>query len=101
MSTRFRCRNPPPSTASWAPNFASCRGPPSSLDHGELSRGSRDRSIAGPPTSTRKPRDKIARDRRDPRMDAVGAGRALDVYYDAAGDQTLTRRAFSGLAAFS
>jgi len=46
-----------------------------------------------------KPRDKAARDRLNARMDGVGAGRAFDIHYVAAGAQTLTGR-FSGPAAF-
>jgi hypothetical protein len=90
MSTRSRCSAPAPSTASWAASSASWRGPPSSLDRGEASRGLRERSIAGPPTSIPKPRDEVARDRRNARMDAVGGRRAFDRCDVNSGAQTLT-----------
>jgi hypothetical protein len=46
-------------------------------------------------------RDRGARDRRDPRVDVVGNGRAFDIHYVAAGRQTLTGGALCGLAVFS
>src|SRR5689334_3103595 len=89
MSTRSRCRGPPPSIASWVANSASWRGPATFLDRGEASCGSREGAIAGLLTLTPKPQHKAARDRRNTRVDVVGAGRAVDIYYVAAGAQTL------------
>ena len=58
---------------------ANWREPASSQDRGEAYCGSPCRSITEPLISTVKPREKALRDRRDPRMDVVGAGRAFGI----------------------
>ena len=55
-----------------------------------LLRLSRERSIAGLPTSIPKPREEAARDRQNARLDAVAASRPCDICDVNPGDQTLT-----------
>ena len=78
------------STASWVSNSASWHRLTSSPDRGEAYCGSRERSIAGLPTSIPKPREEAARDRRNARLDAVAASRPFDICDVNPGDQTLT-----------
>jgi hypothetical protein len=89
MSTRFRCITPAQSIAILQASCANWPELASFLDPGEAYCGSRDHSIAEPPTSTAGPRQRARRDRRDARMDAVGVGRALDIRDVFAGAQTL------------
>jgi hypothetical protein len=80
MNTRFRCVVPAQSIANSQASCASWPEPASFPDPGEVYYGLRDRSIAEPPTSTAEPHQRALHDRRDPRMDAVGTGLALDIY---------------------
>jgi hypothetical protein len=89
MNTRFRCVAPARNIATLQASCASWPEPVCFLDPGEAYCGSRDHSIAEPPTSTAGPRQRARRDRRDARMDAVGIGRALDIRDVFAGAQTL------------
>ena len=84
------CQRPDGSCPSWATCSANWRGPLSSLDRGEVSRGSPDRSTGELPTSMPKPREKAVRDRRNARLDDVAASRAFDICDVNPGDQTLT-----------
>jgi hypothetical protein len=98
MSTRFRCITPAQSIAILRASCANWPERVSFPDLGEAYCGSRDRSIAGPPTSTAGPHRGALRDRRDARVDAVGTGLAVDFHNVFAGTQTLTAcRRFLGL----
>ena len=90
MNARLRCIAPAPSIGNWRASSANWREPASSQDRGEAYRGSRCRSITEPPISTARPRERARRDRRNARMDVVGATRAFDIRDVAAGAQTLT-----------
>ena len=90
MNTRFHCIAPAPNIAKCRASSASWRGPACSLDRGGAFCSSRYRSMSEPPISTARRRGVPGRDRRDARVDAVGAGRAFAIRGVAAGAQTLT-----------
>ena len=90
MNTRFRCIVPTPNIANWRASSASWRTAASSPDRGEASCSSPYRSMSGLPISTVRRRENAGRDRRDARMDAVGASRAFAIRDVAAGAQALT-----------
>src|SRR5215469_16299139 len=90
MNTRFHCIVPAQSTASWRANSASWRVPVFIQDRAEALCSSRYPSMSEPPISTARPRGSELGDRRDARVDLVGAGRAFAIRDVAAGAQALT-----------